>query len=260
MISDQYPDLALVGQTVVYIYDIPKGFEDEREREQLRQEIINIANKAGEGFHKELAADAYVKEGSLVIDIFFNCELSTLLSVENLKSLGVYIGDEVILGIKAGTTLYTISLTFRAIKRLERGMSKICIALKHYVFFRTSASKNIIKQDKKDIKIGEGRSGILGLLSRLYDAVDVCKSTSPIKERLNAITRVRNAVNTIDVAVKRNEDRIFLCKLLSPLMKSIPKCQTESNKDEEAMPYKEMSYNDIRDHIINKIDKICQIK
>lgn len=250
MSSPEYPDLALVGQTIVHINNIPKEFTEDVKIASLQEELQNLAERSGEIFHTELAADVHVTRGSLIVDVFFNCELPTLLSKENLVALGVYFEDNFIIsGVKDGAGLYIIYRTFRAIKRLDRAMSKVCGTLKGYIYIRLSAAKNVVRRDKEEIKLGESRRGFLGLLARLYDAVDVCNSTSDIKKRLDAMKRVSNAIGTINDSISRNEDRKFLCDLILPLLENIKVAEpSKSNEKEDINDY--IDYNKHREQSI----------
>ena len=266
--NEDYPDVPLVGHSVVYIANLPDELAEDSALSLLEQEINNIASKAGEAFHNELVVKAYARKGSLVADIFFNCDLPTLLSVENLKAMGVYIPNEVIQGVKAGTVIYTTALTYKAIRRLERGMSKICIMLKNYIMVRASASSSIISGRKKKNneskgrpELAEGRSGVLGVLSKLYDAVGVCKSTSGIDKKRNAIVRVRNAINTLDDVITAHEDRIFLCYLLTPLIQQIPDtAKLDDSKSQKDKKLDIENYSDYKRHkkeINERMSLIC---
>lgn len=256
MLSHDYPDLALVGQTIVHINNVPEDFINEGvQRDSLQQELKNLAEKAGETFHAELAAEAHIKEGSIIVDIFFNCELPTLLSVENLKALGVYFEEPIMSGVQKGTELYSIYLTFRAIKRLERAMTKICGSLKYYILIRFSAAKNIIKQNKKELRLSEGRKGVLGLLVRLFDAVDVCNSTSGMDKKLDAMKRVKNAISILDDSILRNEDREFLCKILLPLIENIKEEKISKGDHDKNIT----GFNSYRDASIKLVKKLRQI-
>ena len=269
--NQEYPDLPLVGQTTVVVPNLPPELKKIENLERLEEELETIANKASVGFGRDLTAVAYARQGSLLVDIFFNCELNVLLSEQNLKALKVWTNDYVVSGIQAGTLLYTTHLTFRAIKRLERGMHKICVMLKHYILVNIGSVDSIIgtKRPPKNAPAQtfappptingtiESRTGILGLLSRLYDAIDVCNSTSAIVKRADAIKRAYNAVKTLDDIAIRNEDRIFLCNLISPLVQNIKQTAPASDKLSPADKKSLNVYDTHRTKLITTMNQIC---
>ena len=253
LFKEEFPDLPLVGHTFIHMKHLPEKFGRRPELlDDLRQELSEIANDSSLEFHDELITEAHVTEGSLFVDIFFNCELQTLLSKDNLELLRVY-EDIVIDGARRGTQLYVAHQTFKAIKRLHRKMYKLCIALKNYIYLRASLAKHITNRRVQEVK-GEARGGLLGILSRLYDASNVCQGTAQIKYKLNSITSIRNSLKTMDDILIREEDRKFMCKLLAPVVDDIP---NPSDRDFAEGGEEAKKYLSVKEEVRALLSRIC---
>ena len=137
-------------------------------------------------------------------------------------------------------------------------MTKICTMLKHYIMVRASASRIITDKKDKDVVVAESREGLLGLLSRFYDAAGACRGKTNISSKREAITRARNAINKLDDIIMEVEDRLFLGHLITPIIKQIP--HTPSEKISSKADMKEADdYINIRKQIEDRLSRICSI-
>lgn len=257
MLGDDYPDLPLVGQSVIRIPFLPEEVSTPEGKADFQDEFNRLAANVGRKFHHDLKVEVHVKEGSLILDVFFNCELSVLLSMDNLKALGMLSDSPVWRGVEKGTELYVAIVTCRSIRRLEGKMRDFCRTFKKYALMRFDAMGPLVSGKGASADElsgwGEARGGILGMLARLFDAVDVCRGSADLARRVTRMRQVHNTVKTLDAAIIRQEDRDFLCGLILPLVRTIGEAKPSGDNVEADVA----AFNEARQKTMDIMSKLC---
>ena len=87
--NPNYPDVRLVGHSIVYMTNIPEHITNNLE--VLEIEVDNLANQAGAVFHTSLTAKAYAHKGNILLDIFFSFRFARIIVYRKFKILkGLY--------------------------------------------------------------------------------------------------------------------------------------------------------------------------
>lgn len=215
------PDRPIVGMAVIDVPILPDAFQTEEQQQLFANELDMIADRIGLyiGNEEDFEAKSSVREGSLAVDIVITAKLSIVLSPVYLVGAGLisYAAYKAAEHFDRLPDDEYSRIVFQGIRILEKRLYSICTMLKQYVLIRVSTYR-----DLKSIS-NEARTGLLGNLSRLADAVEVCIGTAGMVKRKNAMIRVRNNLSTLSDTIDRDSDRKQIKRIVRPLIVKLEK-------------------------------------
>ncbi len=186
--------------------------DDDKSIKANVNELKQWVEKSSPQILKNSETDVLVEKGSIIIDCVMSGNIADLLSINNLRAIGISIKDgDMVDGL----------LTYAAIRNTLAILSK---DIKEISFSLTKMTRWIFDAKLGDITTSEVKTGAIGNLLRFFEAVDVMRNDSlsaeqrlgSAKRALHNIKKIHDmTLNTDDLALIKNYhaqeiQRIFL--------------------------------------------------
>ncbi len=217
--------------------NIPSG--DDKSIKANVNELKQWVEKSSPQILKNSETDVLVEKGSIIIDCVMSGNIADLLSIDNLRSIGISIKDsDMVDGL----------LTYAAIRSTLTILSK---DIKEISFSLTKMTRWIFDAKLGDITTLEEQTGAIGNLLRFFEAVDVMRNDSlSAEKRLGSAKRALHNIEKIHDITLNADDLALMKKYHAQEIKRIPLV------DIDEIPYEDFTHAIKYNRIISEINGI----
>ncbi len=183
--------------------------------------------------------DVLKEKGSIIIECVMSGNISDLLSIDNLRAIGISIKDGDI--VDSILTYSAIRTTLAILSKDIKGISFSLIRMTRWIF----------EAKLGDITTSEARTGVIGNLLRFFEAVDVMRNDSlSTKKRLDSAKRALHNIEKIHDITLNADDLALMKKYHAQEIKRIPLV------DIDEIPYEDFTHAIKYNRIISEINGI----
>ena len=214
----KFPDKSLLMSAYVRL-DIE--FSDKKDMDAKKSELREMSNMIADVVHRDVETDVLLSEGSIIVETITSGNLHSLLSMENIKAIGIFIKEN-------PEELLLDYVTIRvALSILVKDINAAATSLSMY-------ARYIFQAKRGDVTRTESRTGVVGCLKRFMEACDVARNELlSAQKRKNAMVRASNQLKTILDLSENADDLELVIKYTDRELKRISRIPITSQKDKE---------------------------
>ena len=215
----KFPDKSRLMSTYVRL-DIK--FDDEKDMNAKKSDLKKMSNMVAGVVHKDMETDVLLKEGSVIMEIVTFGNLHSLLSMENIEAIGIYIKEN-------PEELLLDYVTIRgAVSILAKDIDAVATSLSMCARYIFQATRGVILRIIVE-------PGVVANFKIFLKACDVAGSEkSSAQKRKNAMEKAHDQLETILDLCKNKDDQELMIKYTDQELRRISDIRTTNQKNKES--------------------------